>query len=220
MEDFIEVLSNPELENITGLSNLASVYGIILNKNISLNNLKAFENISNLEGNLAIYNCHSLKDLEGLQNITTIKGRLDIQNNEFLENIDALSKLIEVGKNCYFYNNSALTSIDGLQSLEVVGDGLLISNHANLNNLNALSNLKIITGALGIRENPLITTLDGFSNLESVQSINISKNENLIDLCGVTQIFSNYPTDFNKYWICDNGFNPSGLDLKNGLCHK
>jgi hypothetical protein len=89
----IEILRNPALRNLDGLSTLRGLEGaLIIHLNDALNNIHGLANLEQVGAILHIAANHTLADLNGLENLKSA-GALGIVNNENLADISGLSGL-------------------------------------------------------------------------------------------------------------------------------
>lgn len=148
--------------------------------NSNIRHLNSIQNSNIIKGDLSIINT-DFKDLSFLKTITEIQGNLDIYENMDLTSLKGLSNLKKVGGYVSIISNGNKT-LEGLESLETIGGYLTINNNEILENLDGLINLKSIGDSLMIRNNFKLKSINGIRNVEEVKGefINICYNNNLI----------------------------------------
>lgn len=186
----------PNVVDLTPLSNLSSVTDLRVGSNAEL------------------------ESLEGLNNIK-VEHYLSILFNPNLKDLDVISEMpfsvLPVG--LHITGNTSIENIDGLQKITSIANFLTISENDKLQNIDGLSNLISVDGRLTVNKNPLITNLNGLSSVEIVgNTITIRENEALYDFCGIKMLLeiggyseSYITTKYNRY-------NPSIDDIVQNEC--
>ncbi len=142
----IEIQSNPLLTSFSGLGNLVSVAGIIINSNENITSLNGLQGITTITdapfptgqvilngGVISIFDNPSLTSMTALGNITPQRLQsISIYDNGItslngLESITSVSGLNIV-------NNDALTSLAALEGLLTIENGIYIAGNENLTN--------------------------------------------------------------------------------------
>jgi len=138
-------------------------------------------------------NNQSLQDLNGLVNITYSSGRLWIANHDNLLNIDGLSNITHVSY-------------------------IEIAQNPVSSDINALDNITSINYWINISSNNSIENLDGLTNISTVgETLNVTGNENLVDLCGLQTLLIGNGLD-GPYQVSSNAYNPTQQDIIDGNC--
>ena len=171
-------------------------------------NIEALENLTHVGGNLTISNGDALTSLRGLDNLTAIGGTLQI-GNDVLTSLDGLGSLVSVNElrvqsniglvslagldgllsvegDVWISDNSAMTSLDGLTSLNSIGGELHIFEHTVLTSVTGLASLTTIGDLFALYDNDSITGLTGLEALTSTGSFNITRNNALLSLEGLS----------------------------------
>ena len=151
--------NNDALLNCEGLSNLTVFNGYVtLKDNDNLQTLEGLVFPSSVksvlvEGNLA------LQDLKAFETVEAIEGSLNISNNDLLQNVDDLSNLTFLGNDLTILNNGGLENLDGLSTSELLFGfhWITIVNNSQLNNISGIENYDAnFVSNLFIESNPLL----------------------------------------------------------------
>jgi hypothetical protein len=158
--------------------------GVISNTNI--NNLNGFSNLQTVTGNFEIDGGTQINNLSPLTNLTYIGGALTIQYTD-IQSLVPLHNLESVGSISFSDNNSftnlyglnlsscnsvfisqeyTLTSLAGLETLTSL-NGLFLQTIPNLNDINGLNNMQDIG-------NFDLSGLGSLSNLQPISNVNFS----------------------------------------------
>ncbi len=192
------IISGSDIENLEGLSNIASVHsvpngnvenGIEISDNPNLTSLSGLSSISSFDGYVDVVNNPLLENLDGLGGLTTSYNRVRIENNTTLTSLSGLN--IESICALIIKDNPNLTNLIGLESLQTV-ESLAIDGNNNLENLSGLENLTYSTEFIAIRNNPSLTSMIGISNIDTNDGVQIINNpllENLEGLENLTTLF-------------------------------
>ncbi|MCB0562124.1 MAG: T9SS type A sorting domain-containing protein [Lewinellaceae bacterium] len=164
----MSIVSNPELESLSGLRNLDSIGQF-----------------------LDIYGNGSLPSLNGLENLTYVGGEIRIQDNPALANLSAFGQLDSLKGNLILLDNPVLSSLEGLNNLTYIG-GLEITGQESIQNLTPLQNLKAVGGSLAIVGNTGLSDFSGLENLDTIGGyLQISEISYLTTLKGLENIDPN-----------------------------
>ncbi|PHN06303.1 hypothetical protein [Flavilitoribacter nigricans] len=162
----IEIVNNPELASLAGLSTLNTAGSIILQYNAILENIQALSGLESIENHLILQGNSQLASLRGLERITKIPGDLTIEFNPKLENFAGLENLESIGS-LQLRDNESLGSIDHLESL-VKLEHLGITYSPLINSLAVFKNITSLPRGLGLEELSALTSLEGLHNVESI----------------------------------------------------
>jgi hypothetical protein len=180
----LDIRSNDNLVDLTGLDNLQICGSLSITSN---NNLKTFNSLNKLSaiyGSLYIKNNNNLENFNGL---IKLKGLYEIYitDNAKLKNLVGLSSLETIAWEAFYIsNNQSLESLTGLNSLKKVGQ-LQIENNQSLKNLKGLENIEEISFYINIHNNPNLVDLTGLSNLKTTEYFSVENNQNLLSLSGL-----------------------------------
>ncbi len=148
------------------------------------------EGISIIDGDLLIGG-RNYVNLDFLQCITEVRGDIQIYDMPFLTDVSGTDNLVKVGRppgpcpscpgdmddgrgNITISNNPMLTDIDGFAGLTDVGEGMKMGG-------TALAPMSLV-----IRSNPALVTVSGFDNLLFIWSnLIIQENDALQDIKGL-----------------------------------
>ena len=143
--------------------------------------------------NLTIWNNDALTALSGLDNLTSINGYLAILGNDALIDLTGLENVVQVGEGVTIggpqFGGNALTSLSGMDGLESIGTDLYICRNDSLKNLDALIGLGSIGGDLYIFKNKVLASLSGLDNIggRSIENLSIFEN-NSLSTCDIESI--------------------------------
>lgn len=182
-----------DLENdITDLSPLST-----------LTEIYAPDNATEFAGGLTVY-AQNLTSLHGLHNITSVTS-LRINNSNTLTDLSGLSSLQEItglsptedsfGGRFSIVDNQQLSSFVGLENLTSLGQNsssnfIVEFSGSGFESLEGLQNISTIKGQAILFNLSQITTLEGLNSLQSVGSLRISANINLLNLDGLNSLQS------------------------------
>lgn len=190
------------INNLHGLNKITSMGHLFVwgsTGSDSLKNLTGLDNLRTL-GGLIIDFADGLKDLTGLNNLNFVNGKIEMRFNGFTS-LSGLENLITVNGGILILDNDSLKSLSGLNNLTLINGGLDILFNKSLKNFSGLDNLKIINGGLIVVDNDSLTSLEGLNNLTTiVGNIQIQENSQLTSLAGI----ENIDPVFNYLSIHDN----------------
>jgi receptor L domain-containing protein len=171
------ILTATDLESLSGYT---SVTGTLLIHYPTLISLEGLECLTQVGGNLEIYENDSLTSLEGLDNLKDIGGNMRIYDNDSLISLEGLDKLKYVGGHMRIRDNDSLTNLEGLDKLKDVGGNMRIYDNDSLISLEGLDKLKFVGGHMRIRDNDFLTSLERLEKIKSVGSeLEINNNDEL-----------------------------------------
>lgn len=141
-----------------------------------------------------------------------------------INDLSPLSELAIVGK-LVINNNNSLKNLNGLSSIKTIYDDLFIGEgldlkggNSSLEDISALSNIESLGGTLIIYNNDNLTNLEGLESLKSInQNLVIDNNIKLDNFCALKLLFNNSGLS-GDYFVKDNSFNPTKMDLIDGNC--
>jgi hypothetical protein len=123
-------IGNLILSDISGLSNIDSIYGDLeIKKNPLLNSLSDLLNLNDITGSLIIEDNDGLTSLHGLEGITRVGHWFSIDNNDVLTDLSALQNIIEIDHFLFITNNTVLTDITGLLNIGTDYHDLIITGN-------------------------------------------------------------------------------------------
>lgn len=212
------LISNPNLQNLSGLDNLETVTNSLhIENNNGLSSLLGLQNIQHI-GQILLFNGNSgIHDFTGFTNLQSLGG-LSIES-AYLHNLNGLENITTLHSFQIEFCGE-LTSLQGLQNLESLSEGgFSLWGNTALESLDSLSSLTTSKNGFIIKNNPLIANLDGLSNLYIMEptlgiDTSIMDNNNLSDFCGLSSN-TNLPATIT---ISGNAFNPSYQDILDGNC--
>ncbi|GAA4275502.1 T9SS type A sorting domain-containing protein [Aquimarina mytili] len=183
----LDVLNNPQLEDFTGLENLASLGKVRIINNPNLKNLDALSNLVRVHQYLDVSNNTGLESACGiiqlLEEPSAVGGLITLDNNG--ANSSDAATIINNCNNCRILNGDLLlttqTEVNNFKYCKINGDLTIQESSPNaITNLNALFNLSIVTGDVLIHNNQTIDNLDVLSNLTAVRGdFTLKGNSNL-----------------------------------------
>ena len=209
------IRNSSDITDLSPLSSLTSVGGLIIEKNTALTNLNGLQNITTVGGSptqlgLRINENTNLTDLSGLSGVqqvpdgvfitrnpllTTLNGLqitdtafLDISENNNLINLSGLNNVVSIS-NLRLIRNPVLTDLSSLSGIQQISEDVLITENQSLTTLSGLQ----FTSAdrVLINGNNSLINLNGLQNLVSVTTIlQIVLNPQLTDLSGLNSLTS------------------------------
>jgi len=143
-----------------------------------------------------------------------------------INDLSPLSELTQVIK-LVINNNNSLKNLNGLSNIKIINDDLFIGQgqdlkggNSSLEDISALSNIESLGGTLIIYNNDNLTNLTGLESLKSIgQDLVIDNNIKLDNFCALNLLFNNTGLSGN-YFVKDNSFNPTKMNLIDGNCNK
>jgi hypothetical protein len=177
----LEISNCPSLENISALSNIDSIGGLLtLDSCTALTSLNGLENMTSCAGWIRIIECYALSDISGLIGLTQIDDFLQIRNSPLLGSLNGLQN-IHTAADITLSNIGEVTNLEPLNNLRSAGR-FTLSGLNSLTSLNGLDNLMSID-YLTLTNNQLLESLEGLENLEEINVIlEITDNPQLTSL--------------------------------------
>jgi hypothetical protein len=162
---------------------------------IDISNLDSLVVLTEIQGDLIVWNNDILPNLTGLDSLTQIGGDLRIETNSSVENLLGLEQLTAIGGSLIIYGGNYITSLDGLDNLNTIGGDLQISYGNGLTDISALSNLNSMDGDLEINNNVSLFSLNGLENIDdgTINSLTITSNS-ILSICAIMSV-CNYVLD-------------------------
>ncbi|TCI01286.1 hypothetical protein EZV61_18590 [Corallincola luteus] len=157
-------ISETGMSDLTGLESLTEIGGdLIIYEDAELTSLRGLENLQRIGGMLTIYNAVSLVDLNGLDAVEIVQDGIEMEAN------------------------AAMVSLNGLNSLTSLPGGIIVSGQYLFSSLEALSNVTGSMTKLVIIDAP-VTSLQPLMGVNAItEEINIDSTQ-LIDLSGLEQL--------------------------------
>ena len=189
LEGYEEVSGNLAISgnvpNIESLESLTHVGGnLTISNGDALTSLRGLDNLTAIGGTLNISN-EVLTSLDGLGNLSTANG-LNIHSNSSLVSLAGLDGLLSVDGDVWINSNYTMTSLDGLDNLNSIEGQLHIYSQTELTSVTGLASLTTIGDLFALYDNPSITGLTGLEALTSTGSFNITRNNALLSLEGLS----------------------------------
>ncbi|MBK8700517.1 MAG: T9SS type A sorting domain-containing protein [Saprospiraceae bacterium] len=178
--------------SLGSLTGITSVSGNVEISGNQLNDISGLSNLAAVGGHLI--GGSRLTNLSGLQNLTTIGAYLTLQGNILLTDISALNNLTSVGEDIFFNNNNSLLNVSGLSGITTLRN-LSFSTNPAITTITGLNNLTTLTGYLNIYQCSSLQSMPGLSNLQDIGwFFYIAYNPvltSLLDLSGINSIAGN-----------------------------
>ncbi|UAB76117.1 T9SS type A sorting domain-containing protein [Mesoflavibacter sp. SCSIO 43206] len=187
------IYENPVLANLNGLSNLVPmgngnsgeiVGNFWVSDNPLISSLSVFEDITKVGFEVQINKMPSLLNLSGLHNITE-SGSLIISENSGITDLSGLEGFTKVTTQVVIFRNDNITSLTGLDNLSDVEGSFRIEDNNQLQDLTGLGGL---------------TTVITNFNINAPQFFDISNNDNLTSLNGLSTSLTTIGGDFSFYY--------------------
>jgi hypothetical protein len=236
-QDEIDDFGSYQYQRVNG--NITIITDGIIDNIMDLSPLKSISKVDNI---LSIRNCSQLENIElsmtevGILTISNTKSKtinfpllkavtsdfLIISDNELLETIN-FNQLTSTGSELRILNNIKIIDLNGFQSLTNLGSnfgsGLQIRNNSMLVSLSGLRNINSEIELLEVVDNDKLNSLDGINGIK-FNDIRILSNDNLTDFCAIKNaIEPEVNTDGGqKYWVAENKYNPTAIEITNGQC--
>lgn len=143
-----------------------------------------------------------------------------------INDLSPLKNLVQVFK-LVINNNNSLKNLNGLSNIKIINNDLFIGQgqdlkggNSSLEDISALSNIESLGGTLIIYNNDELTNLTGLESLKSIsQDLVIDNNMKLDNFCALELLFNNSGLS-GDYFVNDNSFNPTKMNLIDGTCNK
>lgn len=236
IEGDLFVVEATELSDLTGLSGLQLVTQHLSIQSTELSNLAGLQSLTGIGAGLEIYRNWGLVDISALRGLTGEALTLYITGNPLLPTLEGLEGIIST-KNCTIAANDKLVDIQGLDNLQTIDGSLVLATNPELLSLN-LPSLRQIAGSLamtgqGLAEQSDMLNLQAvgedivifqngltvlpFGQLQSVRSLTITSNKNLLTLEGLANLQT-----VTQLQISENGALPqcevNAFNARFGVC--
>lgn len=213
----LQIENNQSIKNLNGLENIEEVsFYINIHNNPNLVDLTGLSNLKTTQY-LSIKNNSKLLSLSGLSN-TVIIDYLFVNNNQ---NLQKLAKIGNVKSKIIINDNENLQSLDGLQNVQYLTGSLdeaeiTLYNNNSLVNLKGLDGLKQVNGYhISIGNNANLSSLNGLESLESISNttgFSVFYNPKLSNYCALKNYISKTVFNLNLY---NNFSNPTAQTIFN-----
>jgi len=185
--DAFELHHNDAIKNLIHLNDALQIGGIRIESNSSLEELEAFNQVTEIKGNVIIADNGALKKVKMLSGNREISGRLAIGRCENLESITGLENIAKIDY-LYIYGCWSLKELPTMK-------GLVILNYYNIVGNKLITDLKPIKlpkiiELIEIGHNIALQSLEGMENLEHVEDdfSLLSGNDKLKTLKGLDNL--------------------------------
>lgn len=157
-------LNGNQITDLSGLSDVVRINNsLTLHENPNLSDLTPLSNLTYIGGELSLEHTN-ITNLNGLQNLSTA-GYISLYEQDTIQSLEGLNNLTHAD-NIHIVRPANLTNIDALQNLTSVEKRLTLEN-VNVPNFQGLSGLETVGWRLAI-SSPTATSLDGLENLRHV----------------------------------------------------
>ncbi len=187
IEGNLIIRDNHILQNLTGLSDLDSVYRMV---RIEDSALADFEGLNSLKAvdSLVVRDNHLMRNFKGFDSLSYL-GNLVVERQPMQENFVGLESLVLIDGTAFIFQNS-LQTLEGFSSLTKVTGDLMIAFNQNLISILGFENLEEVEGTVIISGNGVVSLI-GFSALKKVgNDCEIYSNERLNSLTGLSSLHS------------------------------
>jgi hypothetical protein len=123
---------NADLDNLDGLSSLASVGGLSLNYCPKLTSLAGLSHLVHIAGGLSLIGNPLLTSVHGLESLAVVEGSFNVSNNDALTSLDGFSGLTTVGSSPANITNNPALILDCFKVFPSLGNGY--ASYYNNNN--------------------------------------------------------------------------------------
>ncbi|MEW6751673.1 MAG: hypothetical protein AB1505_11965 [Candidatus Latescibacterota bacterium] len=144
-----------------------TVLGDLIVEGDDVASLEGLENLTEVDGVLAMCRCPALRSLPGLQGLRRVGLGLCIQDNAALSTLEGLEALEEVGLDVTVQGNPALTDLQGLRGLRRTGGPLTVEENPRLTQMAGLGAVTSL-GGLRIQDNPLLMDIEALGGLDTL----------------------------------------------------
>ncbi len=138
---------NWELNSIDELSGLELINGSLSIENSTIKKLDGFSNLKSITGDLILNN--GIKDIKCFQNLEYVGGNLNLEKNHSLPGIDGFNSLKEIGGDLTIHLNDYVYSLLGFDELIKVNGNLHVSENYSLIQYCGLYNILASKGVEG-----------------------------------------------------------------------
>ncbi len=177
---------NENLKTIQGFSSIESAGSVGVDMNPNLTAIEGFSSMVRIESGLSFTNNTSLNSVPAFENVVTL-GSFQVGGNENLTMIDG-PPLVTIIDNITISDNRSLTTLEGFESLTSVMHTVNISENPELTSIQAFASLDSIGESLSVDSNTKLIDLNAFSSLRRLGSISLARNDNLINIDGLSSL--------------------------------
>ena len=160
-------IDGADIENVDGLSGLVQVGNLRFLFTSELDDLSGLSSLASVDGSLFFTDCHALTGVDGLSSLSSVGDVVRFSFMNALQDLDGLSSLNAAGS-VWLEFNTALTNIDGLSSIPSVDGPVILESNTVLLNLDGFSGLTSVGGAFTMLDQQKLTNIEGLSSLISV----------------------------------------------------
>lgn len=198
---FLEIESNPKLENLLGLSNVHMQLEaeVLISGNPRLRNLAGMPVMPSVRS-LQVHGNSGLESLAGLNAVDgSLVERVSIQNNPALVNMSGMQWL-QSALRITIFRNDALVNFAGMSGLTEV-ERFSVEQNATLTTLAGLEMLERVgdlpegeppdspfTGEFWIRFNPALSSLQGLTGLKKSEGLWLYELPSLTSVSALNQL--------------------------------
>lgn len=163
----------------------------------TITDLSPLNNLTNIEGNIVIFNLPEITSLPTFENLTQLNGGYQISNLPLLTSLPNVPNQAIVNGNIQFSALPLVTELPtGLNTLTEIATGsdvetntsnvgnLILSNLIGVSSLPSFSNLTNVNGSIDITGLSGLSSIPAFNNLTSARGISIIGNSAITTLGG------------------------------------
>ncbi|MBP8811412.1 MAG: hypothetical protein KBG48_22045 [Kofleriaceae bacterium] len=173
--------------DVDDLPDCFSVDGDLIVEGSPLVDLKAFEQLGYVGGDLILRDNSRLTSLDGLVDID-VGGDLTVEGNARLTDLTGLEATTSLGA-LTIRDNAALETLGGLADLATVTGAVVIEGNPRLDSLAGLGALRR-AGAVSIVDNDALVGLSALSNLGTADALTVRGNARLSSVSGMSELLS------------------------------
>ncbi|RCU45310.1 hypothetical protein DU002_16485 [Corallincola holothuriorum] len=180
-------ISDTGMSDLTGLESLTEIVGdLIIYEDETLTSLRGLENLQRIGGALIVYEATGLLDMQGLSALQSIENGIQLESNYTLTSVDGLSALTELPGGFSAYNLYDFSSLEGLSGVTGSMKELALSS-TNVTSLAPLSQVSGSMETLAVIYTP-VTSLAPLNGVDEItKEIQLVDTE-LADLSGLEQL--------------------------------
>lgn len=195
-------ITQTDQSTLEHFSSLVYLGGSLILSNTNLERLTGMSNLKAIGRNLTITNNSQLQSLSGLNSLKKISGDLKLSDNEDLGSITPLASVKEIGGSISMSHTWYIRMTD-LSGLERVGGSISYSSNHLVNYVDGMNKVKFIGGSIIITGNHYIESIGGFRSLDTlIGNFQVSSNPELveiIDMDSLKVIQGEFRFNNNKY---------------------
>ncbi|MEX1364106.1 MAG: hypothetical protein AB1Z98_13345 [Nannocystaceae bacterium] len=160
LEGSVIIDDTPESDDPSMLEGISVVTGSIQLNTTDLTNLDFMGCVTEVGGEINIFDNDMLTNVDGLHNVTSIGTQFVFSNNDGLVDFNSLPNIQQMATTLAFRGNGALEHISGFHSL--------VGITANVTDPDGNP---AVTGSINIQQNPVLLDVDGLGGLRVVGGI-------------------------------------------------